>query len=58
MAIIADYMDGECRIVIYDDCIVKTQEEVEEIKRRIAENYVYYRLKDLEAKQAAEKSIS
>jgi len=58
VAVIADYMDGECHIVIHDDCIVKTQEEVEEIKRRMAEIYYGYRRKEIEERMKKEKQVS
>ena len=51
MAIIADYMDGNCHIVIHDDCLVKDPEEIEKIKRRMAEIYYSRRLKDLEERR-------
>jgi len=40
MAVVADYMDGNCRIVICDDYCVKTQEEKDKILKRVADIYV------------------
>lgn len=58
MAIIAEYMDGDCRIVIHDDFIAKTSEEVEEIKRRMAEIFYGYRRRELEERRKLENRVS
>jgi hypothetical protein len=42
MAVVKDYMDGNCRIVIYDDYCVKTQKEVDEIIATVARIYRRY----------------
>jgi len=39
MAAVTDYMDGSCRIVIYDDYCVKTQREADEILESVAGVY-------------------
>lgn len=54
MAVVADYMDGNCRIIIKDDYAVKTEEEKQKILKNMAEIYVKHRLR--EAAEAAEKN--
>lgn len=56
MAVIKDYVDGECRVIIHDDCVVKTKEEAEEIKRTLAAIYVEYRRKEFEERVSARVS--
>jgi len=58
MAIIADYWIGECHVIIHDDYIVKDPEEIEKIKKRMAEIYYTYRLKELEERSKQEKQVS
>jgi len=55
VAIIADYMSGDCRIVIHDDYVVKTREEYEEIKRRMSEIYYFHRRKEIEERRKLER---
>jgi len=59
MAVVKDYMDGNCRIVIYDDHCVKTQKEVDEILENVARIYRRYfinkALKEMEEKELKEK---
>ena len=37
MAVVKDFYDGPCHIRIHDDCCVKTQEEVDQLLKEIAE---------------------
>lgn len=54
MAIVDDYMDGNCRIIIHDDYVAKTPKEQEKILKNLAETYVKYRLR--EAAEEVEKN--
>lgn len=45
MAVVKDYMDGNCRIVIHDDCCITDPDEVKKILDSIAEIYVRSRMK-------------
>lgn len=43
MAVIKELHYGECTVIVHDDCIVKTQEEVDEILdnvKKIAEGII------------------
>ena len=42
MAVVKDYMTGKARIIIHEDCSVKTQKEIDEILERVAEIYEDY----------------
>jgi hypothetical protein len=55
MAVIADYMDGNCHIVIHNDYMKGTPEDAEEIKRRLAEIYFKYRSSESEDLTKPEK---
>lgn len=53
MAVVKDYMSGNCRVVIYDDCFVKTEEEKQQIFENIKAIYLQ-NLRDKAIREAAQ----
>lgn len=52
MAVIKDYMDGECRIIVHDDSI-RPPEEVKEIVKRVSQLIINEEVRKSMASKAA-----
>lgn len=46
MAVVDEYSEGACRVIIYDDCMVETAEERQRIVEEMAAVWIGRRLKE------------
>lgn len=46
MAVVMEYMSGNCKITVMDDYMVKTKEETQQILDNMAKICMKYRLRD------------
>lgn len=51
MAVVDEYTEGACRVIIYDDCMVGTDEERQRIVEEMAAVWVGARLKEQRERQ-------